>query len=89
MKKIDTLIKILYDIYYLLKNYPLNPAAGFTGYPDEEQMTRQEVKDYLKISESTYKCKSQTKNKTQPSFWLYGLLVVLIAVLVWRLWSKC
>jgi len=57
MKKIDTLIKILYNIYQLLKNH--QNLAWSTPYPllDEEQMTRQEVKDYLKISESTYKRK--------------------------------
>jgi len=55
MKKIDTLIKILYKIYLLLKNQDF--SLPLTDYSNEEQMTRQEVKDYLKISESTYKRK--------------------------------
>ena len=57
MKKIDTLIQILYKIYLLLKDHPnlLLPSPQLMA--EEEQMTRQEVKDYLKISESTYKRK--------------------------------
>ena len=56
MNKIDTLIKILYNIYLLLKE---NPALLTPLHPgmNDEQLTRQEVKDYLKISESTYKRK--------------------------------
>jgi hypothetical protein len=57
MKKIDTLIKILYNIYLLLKDHPNLLAALPLQYDDSQQMTRQEVKDYLKISESTYKRK--------------------------------
>lgn len=57
MKKIDTLIKILYNIYLLLKDHPNLLLTTPQPLPDEEQMTRQQVKDYLKISESTYKRK--------------------------------
>ncbi|RDC54133.1 helix-turn-helix domain-containing protein [Pedobacter chinensis] len=57
MKKIDTLIKILYNIYLLLKNHQDYWSLSHVPFPDDEQMTRQEVKDYLKISESTYKRK--------------------------------
>ncbi|MCX2432346.1 MULTISPECIES: helix-turn-helix domain-containing protein [unclassified Pedobacter] len=56
MKKIDTLIKILYNIYLLLKENPglLSPPRSCNT---DVQLTRQEVKDYLKISETTYKRK--------------------------------
>ena len=57
MKKIDSLIKILYNIYLLLKNHPNLLVTSPQFQPDDEQMTRQEVKDYLRISESTYKRK--------------------------------
>lgn len=57
MKKIDIIIKILYNIYSLLKNDRSALMPEYMNYPNEEQMTRQEVKDYLKISESTYKRK--------------------------------
>ena len=57
MKKIDTLIKILYNIYLLLKDHPNLLLPSPPLMPEDERMTRQEVKDYLKISESTYKRK--------------------------------
>jgi|GEM_PF-419440 len=58
MNKIDKLIATLDSIYELLEQLPL----GSTGHccaaiPEEKMMTRQEVKDYLNISESTYKRK--------------------------------
>lgn len=55
MKKIDTLIEILYKIYLLLKDNP--NFQQLQQLPPEEMMTRQQVKDYLCISESTYKRK--------------------------------
>lgn len=55
MKKIDTLIEILYNIYLILKNKP--NVHQLQELPQEEIMTRQQVKDYLGISESTYKRK--------------------------------
>lgn len=55
MKKIDTLIEILYKIYLLLKDNP--NFQQLQQLPTEEMMTRQQVKDYLCISESTYKRK--------------------------------
>jgi len=58
MKKIDTLIEILYKIYLLLKDNPnFQQLQQLQSLPSEELMTRQEVKDYLGISESTYKRK--------------------------------
>ncbi|WP_316831930.1 helix-turn-helix domain-containing protein [Pedobacter aquatilis] len=57
MKKLDTLIKILYNIYLILKKNQDNFYLSAIAQSDEEPMTRQEVKDYLKISESTYKRK--------------------------------
>ena len=55
MTKIDTLLELLYKIYLILSNQQPSslPPAG----TDDEPMTRQEVKDYLGISESTYKRK--------------------------------
>ncbi|WP_316736751.1 DNA-binding protein [Pedobacter aquatilis] len=56
MNKIDALLDILYKIYAILKYFQLQDAEG--KLPDDSlQMTRQQVKDYLKISESTYKRK--------------------------------
>lgn len=55
MKKIDTLVEILYKIYLLLKDNP--NFQQLQQLPPEEMMTRQQVKDYLCISESTYKRK--------------------------------
>ena len=55
MNKIDTLIETLYKIYLLLKDNP--NFQQLQQLPPEELMTRQEVKDYLGISESTYKRK--------------------------------
>ena len=45
MKKIDIIIKILYNIYSLLKNDRSALVPEYMSYPNEEQMTRQEVKD--------------------------------------------
>jgi len=62
MNKIDTLIgvlyqiiEILYKIYLLLKHNP--STQQLQQLPADELMTRQQVKDYLAISESTYKRK--------------------------------
>ncbi|RYD95420.1 MAG: DNA-binding protein [Sphingobacteriales bacterium] len=55
MNKIDTLIETLYKIYLLLKDNP--NFQQIQQLQPEELMTRQEVKDYLGISESTYKRK--------------------------------
>lgn len=55
MTKIDTLLDLLYKIYLILGNQQLSPLLP--ADTDEEPMTRQQVKDYLGISESTYKRK--------------------------------
>lgn len=56
MNKLDALLDILCKIYAVLKYLQLQQSPG--QRPSESvQMTRQEVKDYLKISESTYKRK--------------------------------
>ena len=56
MNKIDALLDVLYKIYYILQHYHAN-HDGKQKYLQDEQMTRQDVKDYLGISESTYKRK--------------------------------
>ena len=57
MKKFDIMIHILYNIYLVLNKEELEFI--FKGQPESpnEMLTRQQVKDYLKISESTYKRK--------------------------------
>ncbi|WP_344851655.1 helix-turn-helix domain-containing protein [Pedobacter jeongneungensis] len=57
MKDYEALVQILYNIYLVLnkENRPFTFIDLF-GSPNE-QLTRQQVKDYLKISESTYKRK--------------------------------
>ena len=57
MKDYEALVQILYNIYLVLnkENRPFIFIDLF-GSPNE-QLTRQQVKDYLKISESTYKRK--------------------------------
>ena len=55
MNRIDKLIEILNNIYLLLREHTNSQA--FHNLPPEEVLTRQEVKDYLCISESTYKRK--------------------------------
>lgn len=57
MNKIDTLIDILSKIYSVLILVYNNRYHGNLAFDDDPQMTRQEVKDYLGISESTYKRK--------------------------------
>ncbi|UKT63262.1 DNA-binding protein [Pedobacter mucosus] len=57
MKKIDKLFDLVFDIYTLLKNAKELSSFEKEVAKFEEQMTRQQVKDYLKISESTYKRK--------------------------------
>ena len=58
MKKSDLIIQILYKIYLALSKEQLE-LIFTTAELDNlgEQLTRQQVKDYLKISESTYKRK--------------------------------
>lgn len=55
MNKIDKLLDILHKIYLILSNQQASTMLSLNA--DEEPMTRQEVKDYLGISESTYKRK--------------------------------
>ncbi|TBO42232.1 helix-turn-helix transcriptional regulator [Pedobacter kyonggii] len=57
MDKIDNLINTLEKIYHLMSLvYKANYPAGIQ-LPQDELMTRQQVKDYLGISESTYRRK--------------------------------
>ncbi|KQS36847.1 hypothetical protein [Pedobacter sp. Leaf194] len=56
MNKIDALLDILRKIYEILRYLQLQQSAGAVS-ADAPQMTRQEVKEYLQISESTYKRK--------------------------------
>lgn len=57
MTKIEIILEILAKIYMAISqdsnSRPLAPDES----PKEETMTRQQVKDYLHISESTYKRK--------------------------------
>jgi len=64
MNKIDALLDVLYKIYFLL----LHHAGNYEGkqiHLLDEQMTRQQVKDYLNISEATYKRKVK-EGKLRP-----------------------
>ncbi|TCD07680.1 DNA-binding protein [Pedobacter frigidisoli] len=56
MTKIDAIIDILYKTYFLLEHH-VGPFDGSRPYLEDEQLTRQQAKDYLGISESTYKRK--------------------------------
>ena len=56
MNKIDALLDVLHKIYFILQ-YFSNKQDNNTIFLDDVQMTRQQVKDYLGISESTYKRK--------------------------------
>ncbi|MFD2285957.1 DNA-binding protein [Pedobacter petrophilus] len=56
MTKIDALFNTLQKIYFILHHYHLKNAAG-EPEPDDQQLNRQQVKEYLGISESTYKRK--------------------------------
>jgi len=55
MTKFDRLLELLHKIYLILSEQQLSTMLPKDS--DEEPMTRQEVKDYLGISESTYKRK--------------------------------
>lgn len=58
MNKIDIIIETLNNIHKLLEQLEPAPAGLSAATLSQEQMmTRQEVKDYLGISESTYKRK--------------------------------
>lgn len=57
MNNLDALVQILYNIYLVLNKEQLKfTFIDLFGEP-ETQLTRQQVKDYLNISESTYKRK--------------------------------
>ncbi|RYG54305.1 MAG: DNA-binding protein, partial [Chitinophagaceae bacterium] len=52
MNKIDALLDLLSKIYQILQYYHLHQEKFLNALPDQK-LTRQEVKDYLGISEST------------------------------------
>ncbi|MGA9652023.1 DNA-binding protein [Pedobacter sp.] len=56
MNRFDALLDVLYKIYYILQHYHATHDQ-MQKYPEDKQMDRQDVKDYLGISESTYKRK--------------------------------
>ncbi|SFA60433.1 hypothetical protein SAMN04488511_12823, partial [Pedobacter suwonensis] len=57
MNNLDALVQTLYNIYLVLNKEQLKfTFIDLFGDP-ETQLTRQQVKDYLNISESTYKRK--------------------------------
>ena len=56
MKNIDELINLLFKIYLILQYYHEHQEKFLSSFP-QQLFTRQEVKDYLGISESTYKRK--------------------------------
>ncbi|TCD28649.1 DNA-binding protein [Pedobacter psychrodurus] len=57
MNKIDALLDVLSKIYQILVLVYNSKYHGAIGFDEDPQMDRQEVKDYLGISESTYKRK--------------------------------
>jgi hypothetical protein len=57
MNKIDALLDVLSKIYQILVLVYNSKYHGNLAFEEDPQMTRQEVKDYLGISESTYKRK--------------------------------
>lgn len=57
MNKIDALLDILSKIYQILILVYNTRYHGNLSFDEDPQMNRQEVKDYLGISESTYKRK--------------------------------
>ncbi|RZJ85744.1 MAG: DNA-binding protein [Chryseobacterium sp.] len=56
MEKIDKLIDVLEKIYQIIQLI-YTKSYGALNLPEDELLTRQEVMDYLGISESTYKRK--------------------------------
>jgi hypothetical protein len=64
MNKIDALLDILYKIYYILIHH-IGDYNGQQLHLKDEQMSRQQVKDYLGISETTYKRKVR-EGKLRP-----------------------
>lgn len=65
MKKIDALLDILSKIYQVLVLVYNSKYHGSLAFDEDPQMDRQEVKDYLGISESTYKRKVR-EGKLRP-----------------------
>jgi hypothetical protein len=57
MNKIDALLDVLSKIYQILVLVYNSKYHGNLVFEEDPQMDRQEVKDYLGISESTYKRK--------------------------------
>lgn len=57
MNKIDALLDVLSKIYQILVLVYNSKYHGNIAFEEDPQMDRQEVKDYLGISESTYKRK--------------------------------
>jgi hypothetical protein len=57
MNKIDALLDVLSKIYQILVLVYNSKYHGSLVFEEDPQMDRQEVKDYLGISESTYKRK--------------------------------
>lgn len=57
MNRIDTLLDILTKIHQILVLVYNSKYHGTINFDEDPQMNRQEVKDYLGISESTYKRK--------------------------------
>ncbi|MCX2477169.1 helix-turn-helix domain-containing protein [Pedobacter sp. MC2016-05] len=55
MNKIDALLDILSKIYQILVLVYNSKYHGNLAFDEDPQMNRQEVMDYLGISESTYK----------------------------------
>lgn len=55
MNKIDALLDILSKIYQILVLVYNSKFHGNLAFDEDPQMNRQEVMDYLGISESTYK----------------------------------
>ena len=67
MNKLDKLIEVLEKIYEIIQLFYKN-NYGHLSLPEDELLSRQEVKDYLGVSESTYKRKVRDGNLKPQRF---------------------
>lgn len=67
MNKLDRLLEVLEKTYEIIQLFYTN-SYGHLRLPEDELLDRQEVKDYLGISESTYKRKVRDGNLKPQKF---------------------
>ena len=65
MEKLNAILEVLQKIYEIM-NLIYTKSYGNLSLPEDQMLTRQEVIDYLGISESTYKRKVK-KGILKPS----------------------